>query len=261
LTQRRLVKCAFLTVLALVLTLFSNRASPGSDASILVPCRRFTAASPNPVPQSDQHATERFQAINEEAESGPHAVLFLGDSLTEKWDTEIWQKHFASLGALNAGVNGDRTEHLLWRLKHGNLDGPAPKVAVLLIGTNDIGRNRPPEVIAEGVRTILEVLRSRLPAARVLLLGVLPRSESSASPRRQQVREVNQLIRGCADGEQIIYADLGKSLLDPRGRLTSEVSPDGVHLSERGYALLATTLDVELDRLLAATRGTRNLDH
>ena len=174
--------------------------------------------------------------VRSQAES--HDFVFLGHLLTQKWDRSIWDQTFVPLHSLNAGVNGDRTEHLLWRIEHGNVDGQRPYAVVLLIGTNDIGRNRPANVIAEGVREILEAVRSKLPKARVLLLGVLPRSEAPDSHRRRQVAEVNELIRRCADQKHVFYADVGRALLDRAGRLTREVSSDGVHLTEQGYKLL-----------------------
>ena len=227
--------------------------APSTHASNVSPpvrCEPFSEGNlPLPAPQTEREAVERFQIINGEAKAGSHSVVFLGDSLTQKWDRALWERYFTPLGALNAGVNGDRTENLLWRIEHGNLDGQRPEIAVVLIGTNDIGRNRPAKVVAEGVREILIALISRVPTARILLLGILPRSESPGSERRRQVQEVNQLMRTCADGEQVVYADVGTALLDPAGRLTREVSPDGVHLSERGYVLLTNTLELEFGRM------------
>ncbi len=206
-------------------------------------------AVPNPVQQTDPAAVQRFEFINNEAKARSHTVVFLGNSLTQKWDRSVWERNFVSLDALNAGVNGDRTENLLWRIEHGNLDGQRPDLAVLLIGTNDIGRNRPAKIITEGVREILLALRSRLQKAQILLLGILPRSESPDSERRRQVAEVNQLIRTCADHEHVFYGDVGDALLDRAGRLTREVSPDGVHLSQHGYAILTDRLELEFGRL------------
>lgn len=147
-------------------------------------CGPFAAAKelPKPAAPTDQHAVDRIQYLNKAVRAEPHSILFLGDSLTEDWDPTIWKKYFADRAPLNGGIQGDRTEHLLWRLLHGNLDGPNPNGVVLLIGTNDVGRNRPPEVIAESIRANLEVLRSRFPNTRVLLLGLLPRSQSPDAP-------------------------------------------------------------------------------
>lgn len=235
---------------ALVLGIVPGCAYAGSQAHASIKCGPFAKENlPNPAPQTDPEAVQRFDLINGEAKAGSHTVVFLGDSLTQKWDRSVWEQSFAPLDAFNAGVNGDRTENLHWRIEHGNLDGQRPDIVVLLIGTNDIGRNRPARVIAEGVREILVALRSRLSTSRILLLGVLPRSESPGSERRRQVAEVNQLIRTCADREHVFYADLGDALLDRAGRLTRDVSPDGVHLSERGYVLLTDRLEQEFGRL------------
>ena len=223
------------------------------DDAALLNCKPFAETGlPKAVPRDDPEAIERFQLINREVNASSHTVLFLGDSLTQKWDRSLWDRYFGSLHALNAGVNGDRTEHLLWRIEHGNIDGQHPEFVVLLIGTNDIGHDRPARITAEGVRQILGTLRSRIPTTRILLLGLLPRSDSPGSERRQQVSEVNQLIRTCGDGELVFYADVGGALLDQAGRLTREVSPDGVHLSKQGYALLTDRLEVEFRRMPSA---------
>jgi lysophospholipase L1-like esterase len=216
-------------------------------------CGPFTRETvPVAAPQSDPEATQRYEAIVQEVRSGRrHEILFLGDSLTQKWDASSWDRYFAPAGALNAGVNGDRTEHLLWRLAHGTLDGQEPRAVVLLIGTNDIGRNRPPATVAEGIRANLMLLRARIPAAPILLLAVLPRGESPKFWRRRQVQAVNALIRSCADGRHIRYLDLADVLLDSHGVLTRAMSPDGVHLSEQAYSRLASRLAAELDRMLA----------
>ncbi len=222
-----------------------------TDASSPLRCGPFTHASmPKPEPQTDPEATARFQLISHEATSGPHDFVFLGDSLIQKWDHSLWEQYFEPLRSLNAGINGDRTENLLWRIQNGNLDRQQPMVVVLLIGTNDIGRNRPSGAIAQGVQEILKVLRSRLPTARTLLLGVLPRGELPTSDRRRQVNEVNNLIRACDDRRHVFYANVGAALLDSAGRLTRSVSTDGVHLTERGYALLTEQIEIEFSKIL-----------
>jgi lysophospholipase L1-like esterase len=78
---------------------------------------------------------------------------------------------------LNAGISGDFTDHILWRLKHGNLAGPPPKAVILLIGTNDLAAHRSPELTADGVRANLMLFRERPPEARILLPRLLPREQ------------------------------------------------------------------------------------
>jgi lysophospholipase L1-like esterase len=177
-------------------------------------------------------------------------VLFLGDSLTEGFDDGVWQQHMAPRGVLNAGIGGDRTDHLRWRLEHGNLDGPPPRAAILLIGTNDLGHNWPPEMAAEGIRATLVKLRQRLPETAILLLGLWPREDVPRIVERHEIAAVNRLIATCSDGTAIHYADLGGLLLGPDGRLLPQISPDRLHFNAEGYARLAPALDREIDGLL-----------
>src|SRR5437763_12678610 len=127
-----------------------------SPARAQLACGHFTQEpAPAPAPREAGSAVRRFEVINAEVKSVRHRVLYLGDSLTERWDAEVWRQHMAPRGVLNAGVNGDHTENLLWRLQHGNLAGPPPAGIVMLIGTNDLtngGRGRPPHIAADGLR-------------------------------------------------------------------------------------------------------------
>ena len=189
------------------------------------------ATSPSPYPS----ALERAKWISQVVRSTRHSLLFFGDSLTEGWDKAAWEGSLAPRGALNAGVSGDRTENLLWRLQNGNLAGPPPNAAVLLIGTNDLAAGRSPELAADGIRAVLEALRQHFPDTRILLLGLLPREEDASAPLRTATTRVNRLIRECADGDHIVYADIGDVLLDNRGQLTSAIAPDGLHFTAHGY--------------------------
>src|SRR5687767_7836906 len=113
-------------------------------------------------------SVERFHSMNDKfvarAKEGNVDVLFLGDSITEGWagnGKELWKERYAKLNAANFGISGDRTQHVLWRLENGELDGIKPKVVMLMIGTNNIGSN-PPEQIAAGVKKIVEKLREKI---------------------------------------------------------------------------------------------------
>ena len=215
-------------------------------------CQHFTQEpAAAPLQRTAESAVRRFEVINAEVKTVKHRILYLGDSLTERWNPDVWREHMEPRGVLNAGVNGDRTEHLLWRLEHGNLAGPAPAGIVLLIGTNDLtngGRGRSPEEVAEGVRADLEYLRTHLPKAPILLLGLWPREDV---PRlRPVIPQVNKLLQECGDDRTVIYADLGPLLLDPQGRLTREIAPDLLHLSRLGYERIAPKLDELIDTSL-----------
>ncbi len=122
---------------------------------------------------------------------------------------------------------------------------------MLWIGTNDLGHDRSVEDTAEGIRADLARLREKLPAARVLLLGLTPRGAAPDAKFRSPIGDVNNLIRTCADDASVTFADLGGVLLDPQGRLTPEISPDRLHFSRLGYERLVPKLDPLIDRLLA----------
>ena len=142
---------------------------------------------------------EGFVAI---AKRGGVDVLFLGDSITDFWrnrGSNVWNKYYAPRQAANFGISGDRTEHVLWRIDHGELDGIKPKVVVLMIGTNNTGkekdgkpRNTVPEVIA-GVTAVVRDIRTRLPDSKVLLLGIFPRGNLD-DLQRAQVALINTVI-------------------------------------------------------------------
>ena len=175
--------------------------APIAAAQTPLPCAKFTSeALPRPTPRVAAWPVKRFEAINAQVRNTPHRVLFLGDSLTERFPHDaphVWREHMQPRGVLNAGVSGDRTENLLWRLQNGNLAGPPPALVVMLIGTNDLaydGPPRSPELAAEGIRANLLYLRRRLPDTPILLLGLLPRGAPPDSELRRKVAAVNGLI-------------------------------------------------------------------
>ena len=109
-----------------------------------------------------------------EAKEGNIDLLFLGDSITANWTKapEIWAKNYAPLHAANFGIGGDRTQHVLWRITNGELDGIHPKVCVLMIGTNNSNSDNA-EPIADAITKIVSIVREKT-GAKVLLLAVFP---------------------------------------------------------------------------------------
>jgi lysophospholipase L1-like esterase len=247
------MRCVGLAAIA-ALALFC-RCEP-AQAEAALHCGHFTQDQmPAPEPREAAAVRKRFEQINAAVKTEPYRVLFFGDSLTERFETwdapQIWREHMVPRGVLGAGVNGDRTEHLLWRLDNGNLAGPPPQGVVLWIGTNDLGHDRSVEDTAEGIRADLSRLREKLPAARVLLLGLTPRGAAPDAKFRAPIRDVNNLIQTCADGTSVTFADIGGVLLDPEGRLIPAISPDRLHFSRLGYERLVPKLDPLIDGLLS----------
>lgn len=180
-------------------------------------------------------------------------LLFLGDSITDGWPRGgewSWLK-FAPYKPANFGIGGDRTEHLLWRITNGELDGIKPKVTVLMIGTNNIGHftDEKPEWAANGVKAILETIHSKLPETKVLLLGVFPRGTAD-SAHRKAVEEINKIIASYEDGKKTRFLDISKSFLDEKGEIPADVMPDKLHPNGKGYDIWHDAMRPVLDEMM-----------
>ena len=183
------------------------------------------------------------------AKQGHIDLLFLGDSITQGWhNNEVWKRFYGPRHAANFGIGGDRTQHVLWRIEHGEVDGIHPKVVVLMIGTNNSHDNSADE-IAAGVTSIVKELRKRLPETKVLLLGVFPRSEKP-DRTREKLQEVNRQISRLDDCSYVTYLDIGKAFVNADGTISREIMPDFLHLTAKGYRLWADAMEPTLWRLL-----------
>jgi beta-glucosidase len=185
----------------------------------------------------------------ERAKQGPVDLLFLGDSITQGWhDNEVWRRFYVPRNAANFGIGGDRTQHVLWRIQNGELDGIDPKVVVLMIGTNNASSGSVDE-IAQGITAIVEELRHRLPKAKVLLLGVFPRSQKPDATR-EKLQAVNAKIARLDDGSHVKFLDIGKNFLNEDGTISREIMPDYLHLSRKGYRIWADAMEPTLWSML-----------
>jgi lysophospholipase L1-like esterase len=186
----------------------------------------------------------------ETAKKNESRLLFLGDSITAGWggQKEIWNTAFGAFEPANFGIGGDRTQHVLWRITNGELDGFTPKVLVLMIGTNNSGQDSA-EGIASGVTKIVEAIHAKTPATKVLLLGVFPRGEKP-SPTRDKLKDVNSRIAKLDNQKSVFFLDIGDKFLEADGTLSKEVMPDFLHLSPKGYQIWADAIAPSLGRLL-----------
>lgn len=181
-------------------------------------------------------------------------LLMIGDSITHGWEgrgKKVWDKHYAHRNAFNIGFSGDRTEQVIWRLQHGAVDGISPKLAVVMIGTNNTGhRQDKPEHTAAGIKAILGELKKRLPKTKVLLLAIFPRGKDPQDKLRQLNDATNEIISGFADNKRVDYLDINKTFLTDEGVLTKEVMPDLLHPHEKGYAMWAAAMEPKIAELL-----------
>jgi len=208
-----------------------------------------------PVPRTDEKATNRFLELNRRVKdsAGRAEVIFIGDSITQGWEgsgKEVWAKYYGPRHALNLGIGSDHTQPVLWRLEQGNLDGLKPRVAVVLIGVNNLPEEtNTPRMVLEGVTAVVRRLREKLPETKILLLGIFPFREDFHLQRAKGL-QVNQALRKLADGRWVHFLDCGHIFIEPDGRISKEMMPDFVHLTPKGYRLWAEALEPKLVQLL-----------
>ncbi|MFT3684652.1 MAG: GDSL-type esterase/lipase family protein [Phycisphaerales bacterium] len=210
------------------------------------------AFAPAPTPSADRHVPPQPNAGR---------LVFLGDSITEAWSNAgeaDWQRRFLPRGGVNAGIGGDRTQHVLWRLDHGLLDAmrtSKTKLVVLMIGTNNSnGGDHNAAEIAEGVTQIVDRLTTQAGDTKVLLLGVFPRSPKVDFQRRK-VAEINRLISVLDKGRsgRIVYLDIGEKFLGEKkweGDLAQDIMPDYLHLSPKAYTIWADAVEPKIAEML-----------
>jgi lysophospholipase L1-like esterase len=218
-----------------------------------VPAARAGAWIATPRPWSEEQWMLRHDGFVTRAKQGNIDVLFLGDSITDFFTTrgiDAWQRNIATLGtAVDFGISGDRTQWLLWRIDHGELDGCGAKVVVLMIGTNNLGATSP-ENVARGIASVLSAVRTHLPTATVILNALLPRGLPD-DPVRLKLAAVNGLIRPLADGKQVRWLDAGAGFLAQDGSIPLALMPDELHPSAKGYEIWASALRPVVDEALS----------
>ena len=207
---------------------------------------------------------KRHESFNERVKQGNADLIFIGDSITQGWEgngKNVWAEFYAKRNAVNLGIGGDRTQHVLWRLDHGNIEGINPKLAVLMIGTNNSGSNTS-EQIAAGVTAIVEKLRQKLPSTKVLVLGVFPRGANFDAAKQKtekglpndaqrKVNEgANEIIKKLADNKLVYYVDIGPKFLEADGTLSREIMPDLLHLNEKSYRIWAESIEPKVKELM-----------
>jgi lysophospholipase L1-like esterase len=191
--------------------------------------------------------------------AGPIGLLFVGDSITAGWDKvpKLWEAEFARWNPANFGIGGDRTQHVLWRIDQGMLDGYPPNVLVLMIGTNNLGWKREATEILKGQRAILDQIHRHLPKTTVLIMGLLPRGLEPATEGTRQMRAaiavINAQLATWDDGKQTRFLDIGAAFLDPAGNPNPDLLPDGVHPNAKGYQIWAEALRPVLADLMQAS--------
>lgn len=258
-----------LPALALAAGLLSTAVAQSGATAPAVP----PPVAPPPVDASvgaPKAGNERFFQLHESflarGKAGPIGLLFLGDSITEGWRhaPHIWEHYFGPYQPANFGISGDQTQHVIWRIENGELDGISPKVVVLMIGTNNSARHTGEEIAAAN-RRIIELIRAKLPGTKVLLLAILPRDArrnadgfiteaviADAARRMAANDRANLLLAQLDDGVNVRFLNTNAVFLGRDGRIPWTIMPDQLHPTAAGYQLWAEAMLPLLREMLAA---------
>jgi hypothetical protein len=206
-------------------------------------------ASTRPVPRRvDRH--DRFRAI---LKQGRIDLLFFGDSIAEYWKDhpDVWWRYFGPMSPACFATGGDRTQHLLWRIQNGEVEGIRPKVIVVLIGTNNLAHDSADDVVA-GVTAVVRTLRELVPQSKVLLLGLFPRQPQPDAWRRR-IQEINARLARLDDGHRLRFLDLDREFLEPDGSISPAMMYDYVHLTRKGFETWARAIRPVIVHMMGAT--------
>lgn len=203
----------------------------------------------------------RFLARHEQylatARKGGYELVLLGDFLIDDFRGHnkngvgaIFTRAFGAYRPINLGQGGDFTQHVLWRIQNGELEGYAPKVMMLMIGGTNGSNGDDPQQILAGVKAIITTAQEKAPGLKVLLLPVLP-WDAKPGNRRLRQQAVNALLPQLDDGgKTVLYVDISKKFVDENDLIPKEIMPDGAHLSDLGYQLWADAVAEPLARLM-----------
>ncbi len=210
----------------------------------------------------DRHDARLDQKSKALAAGKPFDLVFVGDSITQGWEgagKKLWAERYSPRNAFNLGFSGDRTEHVLWRQglgdergdRNNEFAGLAPKLFVVMIGTNNTGHSEaPPAATAAGITAIVDQLQKQSPESKVLLLGVLPRGMRPDDTKRMLNVRINELIAPLGERDGVEFLDISEAFLNEDGILTKKVMPDGLHPKAQGYKIWADAMEPSLVRLL-----------
>lgn len=206
-----------------------------------------------PVSKQDTGWAKRNQSMQAQLVDGTE-LLWIGDSIVERFEKggkPVWDQYYAHRKAVNLGISGDRTEHVLWRLDHYHFGTPQPKLAIVMIGQNNGGDNTAEE-IAEGVQAVIARLQAKLPKMKVLVLGIFIRGEK---PNEEQLKlaKTNERLAAMADDKQVFYQNVNAIFLAPDGTIRKDLMPDFEHPNEAGCRVWAEAIEPTVARLLGDT--------
>lgn len=191
-------------------------------------------------------------------------IVLIGNSITHFWNGEpklkdlngkpanlngsnSWRSVFDKHRVLNLGFGWDRTQNVLWRISHGELNGLNPRLVIIHIGTNNTSktenaRANSAQEIVEGIQEVITKVQSTIPDAKIILMAIMPRENEPDHPRRLLINETNRLLKIYAEKEKITLVDIGKEMLSAGGMLSEDIAADYCHPTDKGYQIWADAI-------------------
>ncbi len=181
-------------------------------------------------------------------------LLLLGNSITQGWGGDrksvTYKPGKSALDAAigegtweSAGISGDRTQNLLWRVRHGNYNRCRPETVLIAIGINNMIAGDDPDDTAEGIIAVADEALKQFPGSRIVLLGLLPSGQLPDSDIRLKYNAVQKHLASHSFDRKIEYIDPTDWFIDADGQITDGLySGDFIHLTEKGYSLLASKI-------------------
>lgn len=222
-----------------------------------------SATRPNPaiIPVSRVGSVTNRQTLvlnRAKEHPGDYDLEFIGDSITQGWESRgknVWNELGNKYKIINFGVGGDRTEHVLWRFEHGQLDGIRAKAAVVMIGTNNSNKNKKTgaeeystsEILA-GVTAVVNQIRARQPETKILLFGIFPRGHEF-NDQRGRLLQINEALAKLDDGKNIFYLDIGSQLIGNDGSISRDMMRDYLHPGEAGYRIWDNAIETKYQEI------------
>lgn len=259
------MKTPILALLALAGTLcVAQTGTPASAADAAAPAAAAKTPPADPTvgaPKRDTGAfLKKHEAILQRGKAGPIGVLFLGDSITENWKSkapELWKHYEEKYQAADFGIGGDRTQHVIWRIENGELDGIHPKVVVFMLGTNNTSDNSADQIVAAD-KKIIRLVQAKIPDTKVIVMAILPRGprkNSDGTPddgvhRMEVINAANAQLAKLDNGKTIRYLDIGPKYLGADGKIPNDLMPDQLHPNAAGYQIWVDAMQPLLDEML-----------
>jgi lysophospholipase L1-like esterase len=217
--------------------------SPSPEARWEIPATNDGLPGAGPIRRYDWFRkvwTERRAAWGQRLQQDRHALVFLGDSITQGWGDDMGGS-FSGVKVANRGISGDTTRGVLIRMDE-DVIALDPSGVVMLIGTNDLEDDADPETIAANLKLILAKLKSHNPKMPIILCQVFPSSESKKRPAAK-IKKLNQLYAAAVRGDaQVILLETWPLFANEQGDAKPEEFPDLLHPNKDGYTKWASAI-------------------